>query len=80
MISDLRVVSPTDFALLDADAVGELLHCSARHVRRLADSGRMPRPVNVGALKRWRSGELNAWIAGGCEAPAENLARRRVRA
>jgi hypothetical protein len=30
--------------LLDAQAVAEMLSCSARHVRRLADRGAMPRP------------------------------------
>lgn len=39
--------------LLDVGEVAELLGCSARHVYRLADAGRMPAPVRVGALIRW---------------------------
>ena len=55
--------------LLDIGAVARLLHCSARHVMRLADAGRMPAPVRLGSLVRWtRSGPngIDAWIAGGC--------------
>ena len=35
-------------AMLSVDDVGALLACSARHVYRLADMGRMPRPVKLG--------------------------------
>jgi excisionase family DNA binding protein len=52
--------------LLDVRAVAALLDCSARHVYRLADSGRMPAPVRVGALVRWRRADLDAWLAAGC--------------
>jgi hypothetical protein len=38
-------------SLLDVRAVAALLCCSTRHVRRLADTGRMPRPVHVQALQ-----------------------------
>lgn len=56
----------TDAALLDVGAVGQMLGCSARHVYRLSDAGRMPAPVKVGDLARWRRSEIDAWIAGGC--------------
>lgn len=53
--------------LLDVRAVAELLgHCSIRHIYRMADGGRMPRPLKLGSLVRWRRGELEAWIAAGC--------------
>jgi predicted DNA-binding transcriptional regulator AlpA len=39
-------------ALLDVRAVATLLDCSPRHVYRLADAGRMPAPVRIGALVR----------------------------
>ncbi|MBI4583068.1 MAG: helix-turn-helix domain-containing protein [Planctomycetes bacterium] len=58
-------------ALLDVEDVARLLTCSTRHVRRLADSGRMPRPLKIGALVRWRRGEIDAWIAAGCPARLE---------
>ena len=53
-------------ALLDVGAVASLLSCSVRHVYRLADSGRMPRPVKLGALVRWPRAVVEGWIADGC--------------
>ncbi len=53
-------------ALLDVQAVAQLLDCSSRHVYRMADTGRMPPPVRLGALVRWRRQDLDAWIAAGC--------------
>ena len=53
-------------ALLDVEAVAGLLSCSTRHVYRLADAGRMPRPLKLGALVRWRRNEVLEWIAEGC--------------
>ena len=52
--------------LLDVGQVAERLNCSARSVYRLADDGRMPPPVKLGSLVRWRADELAQWIDGGC--------------
>ena len=62
--------------LLDVTAVSSLLGgCSIRHVYRLSDAGRMPRPVKLGALVRWRRAELEAWITAGC--PSQQPGGRR---
>jgi excisionase family DNA binding protein len=53
-------------AMLDVQAVARLLNCSARHVYRLADMGRLPRPVKLGALVRWNRVTVEQWIADGC--------------
>jgi excisionase family DNA binding protein len=53
-------------ALLDVGQVADLLSCSQRHVYRLSDAGRMPAPVRLGALVRWRRQTLEEWITGGC--------------
>ena len=53
--------------LLDKRAVAALLLCSIRTVDRLADAGKMPRPVRVGALVRWRPEELAQWLADRCK-------------
>jgi len=53
-------------ALLDVRGVAELLDCSPRHVRRLAEAGRMPGAVRLGALLRWRRDALLDWITAGC--------------
>lgn len=54
-------------ALLDVNEVAALLACSPRHVYRMADAGKMPRPLRLGALVRWDRASLSAWIAGGCK-------------
>lgn len=53
-------------AMLSVDDVAGLLACSSRHVYRLADMGRMPRPVKLGALVRWSRAAIETWIAAGC--------------
>lgn len=61
--------SQPDFSekvLLDVQTVASMLDCSARHVYRLADAGRMPPPVRLGALVRWHRATLDEWLSGGC--------------
>lgn len=64
------IQSPADASakLLDVQAVAELLNCSARHVYRLTDAGRMPAPVKLGALVRWNRSAIESWINEGCPA------------
>lgn len=52
--------------LLDVKQTAKLLSASTRTVYRLADSGKMPRPIKLGALVRWRRDELCRWINNGC--------------
>jgi excisionase family DNA binding protein len=56
----------TEAALLDVGTVAAMLSCSTRHVYRLTDAGKLPRPVKLGALVRWRAEEIADWIAAGC--------------
>jgi excisionase family DNA binding protein len=60
------IVPPDLAALLDVKAVAQLLNCSPRHVYRLSDGGRMPPPVRLGALVRWRRADLDRWLEAGC--------------
>jgi excisionase family DNA binding protein len=53
-------------AMLDVRAVAALLNCSARHVYRMSDAGRIPAPVHIGALVRWPRRTIEEWITGGC--------------
>lgn len=53
-------------ALLAVDDVAALLSVSPRTVRRMADSGAMPRPVKLSSLVRWRRADLDQWLAAGC--------------
>jgi len=57
---------PPGRRLGDVRVVGEKLSCSTRHVYRLADAGRMPSPLRLGALVRWDLDEVDRWIAAGC--------------
>jgi excisionase family DNA binding protein len=53
-------------ALLDVVQVAALCNCSKRHVYRLSDADRMPRPVKLGSLVRWNKATIEAWLAEGC--------------
>jgi excisionase family DNA binding protein len=52
--------------LLDVKSLATKLDCSTRHIYRLADAGRMPRPLKLGALVRWRAGDIHEWLDAGC--------------
>jgi len=53
--------------LLSVRDVAALLGgCSTRHLYRLVDAGRMPPPVKLGGLTRWRRAEILNWIKAGC--------------
>lgn len=52
--------------LLDVQAVAAMLGCSARHIYRLSDAGKMPAPVRLGSLVRWNRDALESWISEGC--------------
>jgi predicted DNA-binding transcriptional regulator AlpA len=58
-------------------AVGRLLDISWRSVYRLADAGKIPSGVKVGASRRWDLSEIEAFIASGCKPP--KATRRGVR-
>ncbi|TWT92176.1 helix-turn-helix transcriptional regulator [Neorhodopirellula pilleata] len=54
-------------AMLSVDDVAELyLNCSGRHVRRLVDAGRMPKPIRLGSLVRFLRSDIEQWLADGC--------------
>ena len=61
-----RARAERDAAMLDVTTVASFLSCSPRHVYRLADSGRLPRPLKLGTLVRWRRADIEGWIAEGC--------------
>jgi len=54
--------------LVDVLLVAEMLDCSTRHVYRLSDAGKMPRPVKLGSLVRWDRTKIESWITAGCPA------------
>ena len=68
--TDERIVgrdsAPAESVLIDVEQVAAILRCSTRHVYRLADAAKMPRPLKLGALVRWRRSELLDWIDASC--------------
>jgi predicted DNA-binding transcriptional regulator AlpA len=60
------VVAAQPAVLLGIKAVADLLDCSVRHVHRLRDGGKMPQPVRLGSLVKWRRMEIEQWVASGC--------------
>jgi excisionase family DNA binding protein len=51
----------------DAKAVGQLLDVSWRTVYRLADAGKIPAGMKLGASRRWDLSEIQRFIAEGCK-------------
>ena len=67
--------NPTsDAALLDVGGVASLLRCSKRHIFRMADGGKMPRPIRLGRLLRFNKAAIERWISEGC--PSVRQSRR----
>ena len=59
----VRQVEPV---LLSARLVAAFLGCSVAHVWRVNAAGKMPAPLRLGGLTRWRRDELAVWISEGC--------------
>lgn len=53
-------------SMLRINEVADLLGCSVRHVYRLYNSSRMPKPIKLGQLVRWNRDSLDDWIDAGC--------------
>jgi excisionase family DNA binding protein len=46
--------------------LAEMLDCSKRTVYRLIQSGKIPKPVKIGTLKRWIRSDIEKWTRDGC--------------
>src|SRR5262245_29168424 len=60
--------APPDPALilLSVRDLARLLGRSGPSLRRDDAAGRLPRPVRIGGSKKWRGGEILAWVVAGC--------------
>lgn len=72
--TDLPATEPA--RLLDVRAVAKLLQVSSRHIFRLSDGGKMPRPLKLGGAVRWDRDEIQRWIDAGCPAVSTKGTRR----
>ena len=52
--------------LISVCAVAKMLQVTPRTVYRLADAGKIPRPLKIGKSVRWKRSELEQWIENGC--------------
>ena len=52
--------------LIDVKEFAAKLGCSLKHIRRMADAGRCPPPIQLGGLRRWNRHVVDDWIAAGC--------------
>ena len=68
----MKLLGPISRKLIDSEEVAEMLGCSARHVRRMAQSDKMPRPIRLGALVRWDRDMIAKWISRGCPSPSRS--------
>lgn len=57
-----KVVAPR--LLLKDTEVAQRLECSRRHVWSLLSQGKICPPIHLGRLVRWRSADIDAWVAG----------------
>lgn len=61
---------------VDAVGLAMMLNVSERTVHRLDDGGRIPAAISLGACKRWRIEEVEAWMRAGAPKRKEWLASR----
>ena len=52
--------------LLAVADLARLLKVSTRTIWTWHSAGRLPSPVKVGRIVRWRAADVDAWLAAGC--------------
>lgn len=77
-LTEAPTSAETKSELLDVNAVAALIGASSRTVRRLADWGRMPRPISLGRMVRWQRGVIEEWIREGCPRVDHRTLAKRV--
>jgi len=56
----------SEMEMLTVKEVAGLLKSSVRLVWKMRDSGRLPQPVKLSRLCRWRKADIEAWVRDGC--------------
>ena len=51
--------------LLTAQGLADLLGCDVRSLRRWRHEGRIPEPLYIGRVQRWRRADVDRWLEGG---------------
>lgn len=58
------------------EEVASVLGISPAHVRRLADAGKLPRPIKLGRAVRWRVRDIEGFVESGRPATSTRRAKR----
>jgi predicted DNA-binding transcriptional regulator AlpA len=79
LVENPITAAPAEPLLITAEELARLLHISLRTLWRLRSAGRLPEPVRIAGMVRWRVDEIKNWVAAGCPAPPdrENKTSRR---
>ena len=60
------------YQTIGIDEFAELFRASPRHIYRMVDAGKVPPPIKLGKLNRWRVDEIKEWIDLGCPEVSRN--------
>ena len=52
--------------MMTVGEIATLLNVGIATVWRMRDCGRIPPPLKIGAIVRWRRDDIERWIADGC--------------
>ena len=77
-IADDHSIETVEPLLITAAEVAAVLNISTRTLWRLRSEQKLPAPIRMGGVVRWRREEITNWIAAGCPLPGarENASRR----
>lgn len=64
-IPDINSI-PGNSMLLDISDVATTLKCSHPTIARMVKERRIPKPLKIGAMVRWRRSDIEEWVAQGC--------------
>ena len=57
---------PIDYSLIDHWHLCRLLGCPTRTVNRLVRERKIPPPIELDRVRRWRRSVIEQWIEAGC--------------
>jgi len=49
--------------LITIEELSKILKVSTRTISRLKSEGRLPQPITIGRLVRWRRSDIETWLA-----------------
>lgn len=65
-------VENVERVFVTASQFAVMLQVSKRTLCRLRSAGKVPRPMRVGGIVRWRLDDIVQWMAAGCPCDVKN--------